>query len=87
MSCELLRLTVRIEEGFSSKWLLAGAAIVSVAALGVLTLLVRKRHAHLKALLPMIFSEVTELVGALCLEVGVATYSKTLLLLCHNVIT
>jgi hypothetical protein len=72
MSCELLRLTVRVEEGFGSKWLLAGAAIVSVAALGVLALLVRKRHAHLKALLPMLFSEVTELVGSLCLEVGAA---------------
>jgi hypothetical protein len=59
-SCELLRHTITVEEGLSStSWIVVGAGTAAVAIVGGLALIVRKRHAHLQAILAMLFTEVT----------------------------
>jgi ribosomal silencing factor RsfS len=59
-SCELLRRAITVEEGLSStSWILVGAGTAAVAIVGGLALIVRKRHAHLQAILAMLFTEVT----------------------------
>jgi hypothetical protein len=59
-SCELLRRAITVEEGISStSWIVVGAGTAAVAIVGGLALIVRKRHAHLQAILAMLFTEVT----------------------------
>jgi hypothetical protein len=58
-SCELLRRTIIVTEGLSTGWILAGAAGASVLVVGGLWIIVRKKHAHLQAIMLMLFTEVT----------------------------
>ena len=58
-SCELLRHTITVEEGLSTSWIVVGAGTAAVVIVGGLALIVRKRHAHLQAILAMLFTEVT----------------------------
>jgi hypothetical protein len=58
-SCELLRRTITAKEGLStSSWILAGACGAAVVVVGGLVIVVRKRHAHLQAIMAMLFTEV-----------------------------
>ncbi len=58
-SCELLRRTIIVTEGLSASWILAGAAGASVLVVGGVWIIVRKKHAHLQAIMLMLFTEVT----------------------------
>ena len=42
----------------SSTWILIGAGIASILLVGAFGIIVRKRHAHLQAILAMLFTEV-----------------------------
>jgi hypothetical protein len=57
-SCELLRRTITVQEGLSTNWILVGAGSTAVVVVGGLVLVVRKRHAHLHAIMFMLFTEV-----------------------------
>ena len=46
------------EEGFYAKWVLVGAVTSSVIVVSGLAFLVRRSHAHLQAILVMLFTEV-----------------------------
>jgi hypothetical protein len=56
--CVLLRRVVIVKEGLSSSWIVAGAGGSAILVLGGLVVLVRKRHAHLQAIMVMLFTEV-----------------------------
>ena len=58
-SCELLRRTITVTEGLSTSWILAGAGGASILVVGGLWIIVRKKHAHLQAIMLMLFTEVT----------------------------
>ena len=58
-SCELLRRTIIVTEGLSTSWIFAGASVASVLVVGGLWIFVRKKHAHLQAIMLMLFKEVT----------------------------
>ena len=58
-SCELLRRTIIVQEGLSTTWILVGAAVAAVVVLGGLLVVVRKRHAHLQAIMLVVFTEVS----------------------------
>ena len=58
-SCELLRRTIIVTEGLSTSWIFAGASVASVLVVGGLWIFVRKKHAHLQAIMLMLFTEVT----------------------------
>jgi hypothetical protein len=60
-SCTLLRRTITVEEGFSSYSILGGAGGAAVVVVGALVVVVRKRHAHLQAIMVMLFTEVSSL--------------------------
>jgi hypothetical protein len=49
---------VIVKEGLSTSWILAGAGGSAILVLGGLVVLVRKRHAHLQAIMVMLFTEV-----------------------------
>jgi hypothetical protein len=70
-TCELLRHTVFVEVGSSNtRWILIGAvATTAVIVGGVFMFLWRRRHA-LQGILMMLFSEASELLGALCMQLG-----------------
>jgi hypothetical protein len=57
-SCELLRRTIIVQEGLSTTWILVAAAAAAVVVIGGLVILVRKRGAHLQAIMVMLFTEV-----------------------------
>jgi hypothetical protein len=57
-SCELLRRTITVKEGLSTNSILAGAGTAAVVITGGLVVFVRKRHAHLQAIMVMLISEV-----------------------------
>jgi hypothetical protein len=57
-SCELLRRRIIVKEGFSTAWILVGAAIAAVVVIGGLLFVVRKRNANLQAIMAMLFTEV-----------------------------
>jgi hypothetical protein len=57
-SCELLRRTITVNEGLSTKWVVAGAGTAAVVITGGFVIFVRKRHAHLQAIMVMLVSEV-----------------------------
>jgi hypothetical protein len=57
-SCELLHRTIIVREGLSTTWILVGAAAAAVVVIGGLVILVRKRGAHLLAIMVMLFTEV-----------------------------
>ena len=57
-TCELLRRTIIVSEGLSTTWILVGAAAAAVVVLGGLLVVVRKRQAHLRASMAMLFTEV-----------------------------
>jgi hypothetical protein len=61
-SCELLRRTVIVQEGLNTQWILAGAAATAVLVIGGLVILVRKRGAHLQAIMIMVLTEAGQLV-------------------------
>jgi hypothetical protein len=61
-SCELLRRTVIVQEGLNTQWILAGAAAAAVVVIGGLIILVRKRGAHLQAIMVMLLTEAGQLV-------------------------
>ena len=61
-SCELLRRTMRVlpvEEGLSTNAVMAGAGAAAVVVVGGSVFLVHKRHAHLQAIMVMLFTEVS----------------------------
>jgi hypothetical protein len=58
-SCELLRRTITVKEGLSTSWIMVGAACAALVIIGGLMILVRKRHAHLQAIMVMLFTEAT----------------------------
>ena len=57
-SCVLLRRTITVEEGLNTNYILAGAGGAAVMVTGTMIVVVRKRHAHLQAIMVMIFTEV-----------------------------
>jgi hypothetical protein len=65
-SCTLLRCTITVKEGLSTTWTLVGAGAAAVLVVGALALVVRKRHAHLQAILTMLLTEVGMLVFSIC---------------------
>jgi hypothetical protein len=65
-SCELLRRTITVKEGLSTNWILVGAGTAAVVVVGALALVVRKRHAHLQAILTMLLTEMGMLVFSIC---------------------
>jgi hypothetical protein len=56
--CELLRRTIIVQGSLSTSWILVGAGGAAVMVVGGLVLVVRKRHAHLQAIMVMLFTEV-----------------------------
>ena len=56
--CVLLRRVVIVKEGLSTIWIMAGAGGSAILVLGGLVVLARKRHAHLQAIMVMLFTEV-----------------------------
>jgi hypothetical protein len=56
--------------GFNTAWVLVGAGAAAAMLVGGLAFLVRRRHAHLQAILSMLFTEVSELVATFCLDVA-----------------
>jgi hypothetical protein len=69
-SCTLFRCIVRVDQQsrISTTWLLVGAAFAGVVFVGILVVVVRRSHAHLKAIMTMLFTETSELVLALFIE-------------------
>jgi len=65
-SCVLFHRTIIVKVGLSSTWILVGAGATAVAIVGGLVLLVRKRHAHLQAVMAMLLTEMGMLVFAIC---------------------
>ncbi len=62
ISCELLRRTVivlPVEKGLDTNVIMAGAGASAVVVVVGSVLLVRKRHAHLQAIMAMLFTEVS----------------------------
>jgi hypothetical protein len=57
-SCELLRRRIIVREGLSTTWILVAAAAAAIVVIGGLVILVRKRGAHLQAIMVMLFTEV-----------------------------
>jgi hypothetical protein len=57
-SCELLRRTIIVQEGLNTTWIVVGAAAAAVVVLGGLLVVIRKRNAHLQAIMVMLFTEV-----------------------------
>jgi hypothetical protein len=57
-SCVLLRRTIIVTEGLSTSWVLVGGGGAAVVVVGCLFFVVRKRHAHLQAIMVMLFTEV-----------------------------
>ena len=86
-SCELLRRTITVKEGLGTNSILGGAGGAAVVVICGLVIVVRKRHAHLQAIMVMLFTEVfpasnqrglspsDHLVSARCC--GVATLTPT----------
>jgi hypothetical protein len=68
--CKILHHSIEIvaSEGFSTSWLLVGAACGSGVIVVVLLLVLRKWRKHLQGILMMLFTEVAELAGALMME-------------------
>ena len=61
-SCELLRRTVTVlpvEKGLDTNVIMAGAGAAAVFVVGGSVFLVHKRHAHLQAIMVMLFTEVS----------------------------
>ena len=61
--CELLQTSISVHEllqttDTSATWILVGAGSAAVVLVGGLVVVVRKRHAHLQAIMAMLFSEV-----------------------------
>jgi hypothetical protein len=65
-SCELLRRSITVQEGLSTSWILVGASGAAVIVAGGLFIAVRKRHAHLQAIMAMLLTEMGMLVFAIC---------------------
>jgi hypothetical protein len=61
-SCELLRRTIIVRDGLNTQWILVGAAAAAVVVIGGLVILVRKRGAHLQAIMVMLLTEAGQLV-------------------------
>jgi ABC-type branched-subunit amino acid transport system substrate-binding protein len=59
-----------VGSGFNTVWLLVGAATVAVLLVGGMAWLLRRNRARLEAVLLLVFTEVTELVGSLMLELA-----------------
>jgi hypothetical protein len=47
-----------VADGFDTTWILVGAGVSAVAVVAGVTILVRKRHAHLQAIMLQLFTEV-----------------------------
>ena len=47
------------EQGFDTTWLLVGAGVSAVVVVAGVTILVRKRYAHLQAIMLQLFTEVS----------------------------
>jgi hypothetical protein len=69
-SCELLRRTITVEEGLNTAWILIGAGAAAVAIVGGLALVVRKRYAHLQAIMAMLLTEMGMLVFSICMALA-----------------
>jgi Ca2+/Na+ antiporter len=65
-SCELLRRTITVKEGLGTNSILGGAGGAAVVVIGGLVIVVRKRHAHLQAILTMLLTEMGMLVFSIC---------------------
>jgi hypothetical protein len=57
-TCELLRRTITVKERLSTNVVLAGAGGAALVLVAGIVIFVRKRHAHLQAILVSIFTEV-----------------------------
>jgi hypothetical protein len=57
-TCELLRRTITVKERLSTNAVLAGAGGAALVLVAGIVIFVRKRHAHLQAILVSIFTEV-----------------------------
>ena len=64
--CELLRRTIIVKEGLSTSWILVGSSTAAVIVVSGLAIVVRKRHAHLEAILTMLLTEMGMLVFSIC---------------------
>jgi hypothetical protein len=49
---------VAVSDGFDTTWILVGAGVSAVVVVAGVTILVRKRHAHLQAIMLQLFTEV-----------------------------
>ncbi len=58
------------DNAFNTTWLLFGAGCAAAVFMGGLVAFVRRRHAHLQAILALLFTEVGETVGSFCLELA-----------------
>jgi hypothetical protein len=50
---------VAVSDGFDTTWILVGAGVSAVVVVAGVTILVRKRHAHLQAIMLQLFTEVS----------------------------
>jgi hypothetical protein len=48
-----------VSDGFDTKWVLVGAGASAVIVVGGVVIVVRKRHAHLQAIMALLFTEVS----------------------------
>ena len=68
------------EDDFNTVWVLVGAFFAAVVTLGGVAFLLRKRHSHLEAIISMLFTEASSLVGKSLFELadlvtdGIACY-------------
>jgi hypothetical protein len=68
------------EDDFNTVWVLVGAFSAAVVTLGGVAFLLRKRHSHLEAIISMLFTEASSLVGKSLFELadlvtdGIACY-------------
>jgi hypothetical protein len=60
----LLSLPTDAAVGFDTTWILVGAGVSAVAVVAGVTILVRKRHAHLQAIMLQLFTEVSPVSAA-----------------------
>jgi hypothetical protein len=69
-SCEVLRRTIVVNEGFSTMWLLVGASSTAVVLMSGLVVFARRRREQLQAILLMLLTEVGQLVFSVCMALA-----------------
>jgi hypothetical protein len=61
---------VAVENGFNTTWILVGASVTALVVVSGLVVLVRRRHAHLQAILTMLLTEMGMLVLSICTAIA-----------------